>query len=304
MDLIQPTLLKWPAEAAVPSADKRGVLNAPGSNLVLDLHGDPVRAKLTVFSDGNHHMALANAMQAFVRLVPEVDDIFYATTPPRILVEALESGTLRTGNLVLSVSPHVFIGPPGVLGELRQHKRIGPPRTFMRSCGVSLLVRKGNPERIGSLDGVFRDRIRLAISNPKTERVSFDLYRQALLAAGAGLGLSEEDVDRFLNRESTVRGRVIHHREVPHAIAAGRADVGILYHHLALRFERAFPDQFELVEIDDPIPGAETAYDIAPVGDGGAFGPRFVEHMVSKEVGAIYQSHGLVPTGRESRNRH
>lgn len=297
MARIETDFLQWPAEAAVPSAENRGRLSSPGSNLVLDLHGDPVRAQLAVFSDGNHHMALEEAMQAFVRLVPEVEDIFYATTPPRILVEALDSGSIRTGNLVLRVSPHVFIGPPGILADLKEQDRIGQSRTFMRSQGVSLLMRRGNPKNIHSIEDVFRDDIRLVISNPATEKASFELYRQALVAAGAGLGLSDEDVDRFLDRESTVRGRVIHHREVPEAIAAGRADVSVLYHHLALRFERAFPDQFEMLGIDDKIPGAETAYDIAPVGDGGAFGTRFIEHMFSEEVGAIYQSHGLIPTG-------
>ena len=42
---------------------------------------DPVGAQLAVFSDGNHHMALAECIEIFVRRSPGLHDVFYTTTP-------------------------------------------------------------------------------------------------------------------------------------------------------------------------------------------------------------------------------
>jgi hypothetical protein len=49
---------------------------------------------------------------------PQVVDIFYATTPPRVVVEALATGGIVLGNLTISVKPQVFISPPKVLDAL------------------------------------------------------------------------------------------------------------------------------------------------------------------------------------------
>ena len=47
-----------------------------GSNLSLDCHGDASRAQLAVFSDGNHHMALAECLRAFLAENPAAQDVF------------------------------------------------------------------------------------------------------------------------------------------------------------------------------------------------------------------------------------
>ena len=45
---------------------------------------DPVGAQLAVFSDGNHHMALAECVETFVRRSPGLHEVFYTTTPPSV----------------------------------------------------------------------------------------------------------------------------------------------------------------------------------------------------------------------------
>jgi hypothetical protein len=57
------------------------------ARVCLDFHGDPVRAKLVVFSDGNHHMALGECLEHFLAANPGAGDVFYAATPPRVIVE-------------------------------------------------------------------------------------------------------------------------------------------------------------------------------------------------------------------------
>jgi len=110
--------LRWPNETARPRNHEEPGFSQPGSNICLDFHGDPMRARLVVFSDGNHHMALQETLRAFLLKFPEVEDVFYVTTPPRVALQMLQAGCLNIGNLRLSVTPHVFISPSAVLDQL------------------------------------------------------------------------------------------------------------------------------------------------------------------------------------------
>ena len=127
-------VLDWPSETVL-AEDKIEQWHQPVSNRVLDFHGDPIKANLVVFSDGNHHMALLHSLKAFHHEMPHVDDIFYATTPPYPITRLLKAGAIRLGNLTLSVRPHVFISPPDLLdgleteGYLNQHQLL-PSRYF------------------------------------------------------------------------------------------------------------------------------------------------------------------------------
>ena len=92
--------LEWPTETVL-AAELAEPWSQAQSNCVLDFHGDPVRADLVVFSDGNHHMALLDALKAFYLDHTDVGDVFYATTPPYPIVKVLQEGGIRIGNLIL-----------------------------------------------------------------------------------------------------------------------------------------------------------------------------------------------------------
>ena len=66
---------------------------------------DPVGAQLAVFSDGNHHMALAECRETFVRRSPGLHDVFYTTTPPSVCLTLLKAGDLSLGNLRCGCAP-------------------------------------------------------------------------------------------------------------------------------------------------------------------------------------------------------
>ena len=127
------SILEWPQEAARLQGSDEPSFGHAGSNLCLDFHGDPKRAGLVVFSDGNHHMALEECVSRFPDANPEAQDVFYATTPPAPLLAALEKGVLHVGNLSISASPPVFIGPGGVLDRLVEKKLMESHRAFAES---------------------------------------------------------------------------------------------------------------------------------------------------------------------------
>jgi len=87
--------LNWPDEAARPAGGGEARLVQPGSNVCLDFHGDPLRARLVVVSDGNHHMALREVLAGFLAENPAAEDVFYTTTPPRAALQYVGTAAPR-----------------------------------------------------------------------------------------------------------------------------------------------------------------------------------------------------------------
>ena len=115
-----------------------------------------------------------------------------------------------------------------------------------------MLVRKNNPKNIYTISDLLRTDVQLTISNPVTETASYDVYKQTLLNVAQEQGLDVTAFADLIAKDSTrvIFGESIHHREVPQTIFSGAADVAIVYYHLALRYSRIFPNDFEMVEID------------------------------------------------------
>ena len=65
---------------------------------------DPVGAQLAVFSDGNHHMALAECVETFVRRSPGLHEVFY-TPPPERLPDVAEGRRAEPGQTRCACAP-------------------------------------------------------------------------------------------------------------------------------------------------------------------------------------------------------
>ena len=290
-----PASLDWPAESARPDGDGFRWLHVC-SNLCLDFHGDPRRARLVVFSDGNHHMALEECLQRFLAAHPAAEDVFYVTTPPAVLLAWLETGSLHVGNLCLSLRPHVFISPPKILDRVVAAGHATHHTPFMRSRGNVLLVRKGNPKAIRTLADLARPGVRMFLSNPQTETASYEVYVASLRGLARAQGVASDFLDAGVER--IVYGERIHHREAPQALADDRADAALLYYHLALRYTRIFPEHFEMVPLDGAptAPAAENViseFHLALVGNGGEWGVAARDYLLGEEAAEIYARHGL-----------
>jgi len=294
--------LRWPRETATTAIDAFDWMH-PETNICLDFHGDPWRARLVVFSDGNHHMALQECLQQFLACHDAVRDIFYVTTPPAVLLDALKSGAVCIGNLHVSASPHVFISPPAVLDQLVAQELMTAHRPFMRSRGNVLLVRRGNPKAIREVRDLARDDVRLFLSNPITEKASNQVYVTSLKALALQSGITLDFLDSALDLSGGGRvcfGERIHHREAPQALADNRADVAVVYYHLALRYARIFPELFEIIPLGgqaqdpQPAPGnVISVFHAGVVGDGGEWGTQLYDYLMGTEASGIYRYHGL-----------
>lgn len=291
--------LDWPRETAGAGDAADADFIQPASNICLDFHGDPLRARLVVASDGNHHMALRDVLAAFLAANPVVEDIFYSTTPPSVALQWLSGGHVDVGNLRLSARPHVLISPPPVLDQAIAGGHMDAYRPFMRSRGLALLVRKGNPKCIRGAGDLLRADVRLFLSNSVREKVSHAVYRQGLRELAAAEGVALDFLDDLLapaDSAKLVLGAAIHHREVPQAVADGVADVAVVFYHLALRYQRIFPGSFEWVQPEHwaEDQAGETGRTVCGlVGDGGAWGAALLDFLATDGVTRIYRAHGL-----------
>lgn len=290
--------LKWPIESSHKNLSDSFRWQQAGSNQCLDFHGDPIKAKLVVYSDGNHHMALEVSCQHFLQAHPEIEDIFYATTPPRVILQSVLQGGVLLGNLKLNILPDVFISPPNILEQLVTEKIMASHQPFASSRGNVLLVKKGNPKNILTIADLLRDNVRLTLSNPVTETASYAVYKQTLLNIGQEQGCDVTALENLINPDSkqVLYGESIHHREVPQTIFSDQADVALVYYHLALRYTRIFPNDFELVELqskNNSTANVCSDYHIGLIHEGGQWGQRFIEFMLSDSAAEIYQQHGL-----------
>lgn len=292
--------LDWPEEICGSDIKHIKWYN-PASNICLDFHGDPVKAQLVVFSDGNHHMALKDCLEFFKEQNSGLSEIFYATTPPGPIVNILKRGGLQMGNLIISIDPHVFISPPKVLNGFFTEGLITEHVPFVRNQGNVLLIKKGNPKKIVNVSDLARMDIRLFLSNPYTEETSFSAYYDTLTALSSG---QEGDLDIMQKKTAqgqVVFGRCIHHREAPQAVADSSADVAIVFYHLALRYLRIFPDLFDAIPLGgsikkpEPLPGNIIGVtNMGLVGEGGKWGRKLIHFLRSKQALAIYRYHGLI----------
>lgn len=292
--------LDWPEEQAGGDAHYFR-WNQPVSNICLDFHGDPAQSQLVVFSDGNHHMALRECLDLFLQQEKDLSGIFYATTPPGPLVNMLRSGKLQMGNLIISVSPHVFISPPDVLDKLVADGIMSEHIPFVQNQGNVLLVKKGNPKQIFNVSDLMRGDVRLFLSNPETEKASFSAYYNTLKAVASAQTDNPDFPDDKMKQGQVIFGKCIHHREAPQAVADGSADVAVVFYHLALRFLRIFPNIFDVIPLGgsvdkpEPLPGNVLGKThMGLVGDGDMWGRKLISFLCSKQAMAIYQQHGLL----------
>jgi len=297
--------LDWPRESAKPKHEDEFSWHDISTNRILDFHGNPQQAGLTVLSDGNHHMALEASLQHFLKQHPQLNDIFYVTLPPQVLNGILENQAIQIANLNLSIKPNIYIGPEPVLNTWFEKGHVSQPHIFAHSLGQAWLIRKGNPSGFNGVADLFKGDTRLFISNPVSEKASHQVYNNTLCKLALSNGLGADHLSRALSEGDNwvMHGNYVHHRETPEALASGQADVALVYYHLALRYTRIFPEIFEMI----PLQGSgtlevadfqeTTEYAISMIKGDNEWAEPFSRYMQSPEVGNFYREHGLEQAG-------
>jgi ABC-type molybdate transport system substrate-binding protein len=292
MDPPTPRTLAWPRELPEDLRPTDTFFEVPESNCLLDLHGSPQAADLVIFMAGNQYMVFPELIRAFVRQHPAVKHVFYVTTPPGVLIDAMDSKRLVVGNFWLDVDrawPDLFLTGPRQQAALRQRGYASGYFVYARTGGAGLLVRKGNPLGIASVRDCARPDVRVAVSSPEREPASYESYAAVIVGQGGAATL-----DAIMSKSSTLHPLRVHHREIPQLIASGRADVAPMYFHFGRHLTSVFPDLFDFVILPEAGKRAEVlGLALVEGGQHREAAKAWLEFMRSAEARQIYERHGF-----------
>jgi len=310
-----PKFLDWPTDGELLEPS----LSEPTANLINDLHAEMSECDMVLTTSGNYHMALKELWNLYLKKFPAGDPLknWYYTTSPPIAKQQIAHSLVQFGNVRLSCRPQIAVGPQPLINSLAEAKYAdGDAVAIIKSRGNVLLVKKGNPKNIRTIWDLGKDGIRIVTPNPSFEAGSFRLYAESIYAiakhdSNPPLNMTAENLfNTIFNGASGdsmkwLSGKRIHHREIPWSIAYGKADVAVIFYHLALHAVRTFPDIFEIIALGGtptepkPLPGnqTETLFAIRIKGDWSAKQCKAMEILMeafqSDEFTTILKTHGL-----------
>ncbi|MEW6110046.1 MAG: substrate-binding domain-containing protein [Nitrospirota bacterium] len=250
-------------------------------------------AELVLFMAGNQFMVMEDLLDKFREIYPGVKKIFYETLPPGLELRQILSGGARFRDIVIDVMPDIYTSvTQDAMEKLMANGYISDYFTYMHNR-IVLMIRKGNPLGISTVNDLGRDEIR--ISQPGVmEDISHyitDMYEKA---GGNRL------VKRIL-KEKRVKGTtiltVVHHRETPLGIQKGTVDAGPVW---ATEVVNAVKEGLRVEAVE---PGErfdqrhKVNYFIAKIGKGlnPANADKFLDFIRSEQAQDIYRRYGFVP---------
>ncbi len=192
--------------------------------------GDSYTSDLVIYMAGNQFMVMDELIKDFQKKNPDIKTVYVETIPPgqilkqQILKQGEINGekTNQTPDLYASVN----------LGHLKKLKAEGMMSDYMTYIHnkLELMVAKGNPKNIQGPKDLGRDDLVQSHPNPLTEGI-FKFYGSQMLK---DLGLYEQVTGGKQCKGCwAVEGKTWfterHHRETPHRIEHGQADVGIVW---------------------------------------------------------------------------
>ena len=218
----------WQKGANNPSQDQGFEFTVHEADNLADFHGDIANAKLVLYVGGNYFFAMAPLVQAFEAKNPELKGkVYYETIPPGLLVRQMKAeGRITVGNMTWTAKPDAyFAGKIAVQKLIDNGLLVGPP-TIYATNQLAIMVPKGNPAHVKTLNDLGKPDIHLALPNPEFEGVARQV-RAALEKAG-GKALVEAAYETKVKDGTTTLTRM-HHRQTPVWLMNGRAEAGVTW---------------------------------------------------------------------------
>ena len=211
-----------------------------------DLQGleNAADADLVLFMAGNQFMVMPDLMVAFRARHPGIRNIFYETLPPKIELHQILAGGAVFRGRVIATPPDVYTAvSPKAVDELAAAGLVDPARCFVYLHNrIALMVARGNPRGIASVQDLGRTGVIISQPNPRYEDIAehiLNMYRQA-----GGEALVQRIMDDKQQTGETWL-TTVHHRETPQRLMEGRADVGPVW---TTELEYALREGFPLKE--------------------------------------------------------
>ena len=191
---------------------------------------DSYTADLVMYLAGNQFMVMQELIRDFQARHPTVQSVYVETIPPG---QILNKQILKQGQIEgHDTNPNPDLYASVNLGHLQKLKSLGKMEQYKIYVHnkLELMVAKGNPKGIKGPQDLGRDDLVQSHPNPITEGI-FKFYGSEMLK---DLGLYEKVTGGITCKSCwAVKGKTWftsrHHRETPHRIEQGEADVGIVW---------------------------------------------------------------------------
>jgi molybdate transport system substrate-binding protein len=261
-----------------------GIENVP------DLHGEIVNPELVVFFAGNQFMVVPDLFEAFRSTFTQHQRIFVETLPPGILAQQIEKGSLVIGNLKITLAPDVYTAGRKRIDESKAKGWFDETAPYAKNR-LAIMVYKGNPKNIRSLQDLGRPDVRVSMPNPNWEGIAENIIDAYKKAGGKRL---EETIMVEKVKVGTTFLTHIHHRQTPIRIMKGESDAGPVWYTEAY-FQKMIGNPIDLVEIPekDNVVGIYVAAKMKNALHKEA-APNFFRFLRSEKAQSIYKKYGFL----------
>lgn len=185
-------------------------------------------ANLVVWVAGNQFFAMDEVIGAFQKAYPDIS-VGLITLPPGLILSAIEGGGWSYNGKEYHCTPDVYASVN--LGHLQRLKAAGLMRDYMiyMHNELQMMVAKGNPKAIKTIDDLVRSDVRTSMPNPVSEGIMQFYARKVLERHGIWSQISNGR--ECVACQTTERNwfTAVHHRETPERIRDGKSDAGIVW---------------------------------------------------------------------------
>ena len=266
--------------------------------------GDSYTADLVMYLAGNQFMVMEELIQDFQKKNPDIKSVYVETIPPG---QILKNQILKQGEIEgqkTAQNPDIYASVN--LQHLKKLKEVGRMENFMIYIHnkLELMVAQGNPKNIKGPEDLGRDDLVQSHPNPLTEGIfkfygsemlkDLNLYDKVTAGAQCKGCWAVEGKTWFTER---------HHRETPHRIENGEADVGIVWTTEVVHAKKE-GRAIDGVAIPDPYNKKDKVnYAIGKLTDGRnqEIAQKYLDYLASDEAQSIYEKYGFVAASKEER---
>ncbi len=178
---------------------------------------------------GNQFFAMPEVLGRFQKEHPEIKSIGLITLPPGKIARAILAGgwTYKGRDFLLRPDLYTTVD----IAHLKSLKKAGLVNRYFTYLHnqLALMVAKGNPKHIHGIADLGRPRLRIFLPNPVTEGIMSVYGEETLKQHHLWKKLTQGKICAGCWGAPNVYFTRVHHREIPKAINAGRADVGLVW---------------------------------------------------------------------------
>jgi ABC-type molybdate transport system substrate-binding protein len=253
---------------------------------------------------GNQFMVMEELIKDFQAKNPDIETVYVETIPPG---QIFKNQLLKQGEIEgqkTAMNPDLFASVNiNHLKNLKKKNLMDEHMIYIHNK-LELMVAKGNPKGIKGPQDLARDDIVQSHPNPLTEGI-FKFYGSEMLK---DMGLYDKVTGGKECKSCwAVEGKTWftsrHHRETPHRIEQGEADVGIVWVTEVSHAKRE-GRPVDGVSIPAPLNKQDkVGYAIGPMlnGRNKTNARRFLLYLASDDAQNIYSSYGFIPASTEER---